>query len=296
MVDYECIVVGCGFSGISAGYHLQKYRSRSKFVILERREKLGGTWDLFKYPGIRSDSDMVTFGFYWRPWDNRQIISPGAKIISYLNQVVDEIHLRKHIQFKTNVTNASFSSKTNTWTVQMSNPSGEYTITSKFLFFTTGYFQYENPHQPAFPHMEAFKGKIMHPQLWDQDYDYTGQEVIVIGSGATAATLVPSMAQRGAKRVTMLQRSPSYFVSKEDTVTVSEQIMNKVLPKTLATKIAWFKYVTMQHIGYWACQAFPGTLKKALQQRIREEVPPDFDVDTHFNPSYGKCAELMRMT
>lgn len=283
----DCVVVGCGISGISAGYHLQTYCPDRTFVILERRANLGGTWDLMKYPGIRSDSDMFTFGFGWRGWKSDNIISPGEEIMEYLHETVEEIGLRKNIEFNTNVVKCSFSSETCLWTVEATNASGPVTYTCSFLFFNTGYFEYENPYTPVFEGSEIFNGKIIHPQHWDQDYDYKDKKVVVIGSGATAATLVPVLAERGAKHVTMLQRSPSYFVSSPRSKDPLFNAIRALGAEKLAFRLTYYKYILRFVFVYWMCKTFPNSIKGLLMRKIKEEVPKDFDVQTHFNPSYG---------
>lgn len=291
--DLDVVVVGCGISGISTGYHLQKYCPDRTFVILERRETLGGTWDLMRYPGIRSDSDMYTFGYSWRGWRADSIISPREEIIEYLNETVDEIVLRSRIRFNTNVLSASFSSETSKWTVTAEDQSGQLVFACNFLFFNTGYFDYDNPYMPEFNDMNKFKGKIIHPQHWDEGYDYTNQRIIVIGSGATAATLVPVLAERGAAHVTMLQRSPSYYVSAQRSKDPLYNVLRRVVSDNLAFKATHTKFMLKQILFYKWCKTFPVLTKQYIMNHIRNQVPSDFDVETHFNPKYCKFVLIL---
>eukprot|EP00041_Stephanoeca_diplocostata_P017403 m.349486 g.349486 ORF g.349486 m.349486 type:complete len:260 (-) comp20689_c1_seq1:1887-2666(-) len=213
--EYDVVIVGAGISGISGAYYMKKICPKLRFLVIERRENIGGTWDLFKYPGIRSDSSMWTFGFSWKPWTLGKNLGSAPEILQYLNEAVDENDLRKHIRLKTNLISASYSSKTATWTLTTGQPPGtsHAKILCKFLFMTTGYYNYDKPYTPDIPGKHRFRGQLVHPQMWSGDMaDYMGKNVVVIGSGATAATIIPEMAPH-TKKITMLQRSPGYFVA-----------------------------------------------------------------------------------
>ena len=200
----DVVVVGCGISGITTAYHLSTYCPNKSFVVLERRTNLGGTWDFFNYPGIRSDSDMYSFGFNWKKWTANSSISVKEEILKYLNSAVDEEGLRDHIRFNTNVVSASFSTQQQKWTVKTTHGA---TYVCTYLMFNTGYYSYETPYTPDFKGVSAFRGDFVHPQTWPADLDYQDKKIVVIGSGATAATLIPALLQGGAGTVTMLQRS-----------------------------------------------------------------------------------------
>jgi len=282
--EYDVVVVGCGISGISAAYHLSKNCPWAKFIVLERRSDLGGTWSLFKYPGIRSDSDMFTFGFGWRPWTNNKIISPKEQILEYLNGAVDDENLRQYIKFDHNVLSASFSSQEQTWTLQVENG---VTIRSSYVMFNTGYYQYENPYTPEFPGKENFSGLVVHPQLWPSDLDYSNKKVVVIGSGATAATLVPAMAEAGAAKVTMLQRSPSYFVSRDNDGDWFYSFWSTLFGDSVAHRMNRLRYIIYGQLMFESAQALPSLARAAVIKQMRDQCPQDFDVDTHFSPKYG---------
>ncbi len=208
----DIIVVGAGISGIAAGYNLQKSCPNKSFTILEGRSSLGGTWDLFKYPGVRSDSDMHTLGFRFKPWIHKKSIADGPSILEYLNDTVDEFNLREKISFNQKVISSNWSSDKSVWELKVLSNGNETHMTCNFLFLCGGYYSYDKPFMPKFPNQEEFQGKLIHPQFWDESMDYSNKKVVVIGSGATAITLVPAIAQK-AEHVTMLQRSPSSVVS-----------------------------------------------------------------------------------
>ena len=223
--SYDVVIIGAGLSGIGAGYHLKDKCPQVNFTIIEGRSAVGGTWDLFKYPGIRSDSDMYTFGFGFNPWKNPQAIADGPSIVKYINETADKFKIRDHIQFEKRVTSSAWNSADKKWTLELST--GE-TIDCNFLFTCCGYYNYEHGYEPKFPNSEAFQGIKMHPQKWDTSLDYSDKNIVIIGSGATAVTLLPELAKK-AKHVTMLQRSPTYIMNlpKED---ATANFLKKVLP------------------------------------------------------------------
>jgi len=288
----DIVVVGAGISGIAAAYNLQKSCPTKSFTILEGRASLGGTWDLFNYPGIRSDSDMHTLGFRFKPWLHKKSIADGASILEYLNETVDEHSIRDRIQFNHKVTSADWISDQSLWELKVTSANGAVLdMTANFLFLCGGYYSYDKPHTPHFPNQEAFKGTVVHPQFWDKNLDYTNKNVVVIGSGATAVTLVPALAEK-AKHVVMLQRSPSYVISAP-----GEDQLNKVLKRFLPAHLAYFltrwKNILFTSLGYYLSRAYPAKVKEKLIQQVKDELGDDFDVTKHFTPSYNPWDQRM---
>jgi monooxygenase len=281
----DVLVVGAGISGISAGYHLQTEAPGRSFAILESRPQLGGTWDLFRYPGIRSDSDMFTLGFAFKPWTDAKAIADGPAILKYLHETVQEFGLESKIRYNQKVLSASWATETAMWTVAVDKGGERLTYTCNFLFMCSGYYKYENGFTPDFAGANTFTGRIVHPQKWPEDLDHTGKRVVVIGSGATAVTLVPEMAKKAA-HVTMLQRSPSYVVTMpaEDRLA---NFMRSVLPSRLAYGLSRWKKVLLGMFQYNLLRAQPAWGKKQLIKQVQQELGPDYDVKTHFTPRYN---------
>lgn len=283
----DVVVVGAGLSGIGAGYHLQTMSPDRSYVILEGRDGLGGTWDLFKYPGIRSDSDMHTLGFSFKPWTEAKSIADGPSILQYLKQTVAQFGIDKHIRYGQLVTKAEWSTDEAKWTVTSTNKTtgANSTITCSFLFMCSGYYSYKKGHTPEFAGRERFKGTVVHPQDWPTDLDYAGKRVVVIGSGATAVTIVPSMADKAA-HVTMLQRSPTYMVSRPDHDVMANR-MRKVLPEKMAYNLTRFKNTWRQQLVYNKTRTDPDKVKQLLLGGIKMELGADYDIAKHFTPSYN---------
>lgn len=283
----DVVVVGAGLSGIGAGYHLQTMCPDRSYVILEGRDGLGGTWDLFKYPGIRSDSDMHTLGFSFKPWTEAKSIADGPSILQYLKQTVAQFGIDKHIRYGKLVTKAEWSTDEAKWTVTSTNKTtgANSTITCSFLFMCSGYYSYKKGHTPEFAGRERFKGTVVHPQDWPTDLDYAGKRVVVIGSGATAVTIVPSMADKAA-HVTMLQRSPTYMVSRPDHDVMANR-MRKVLPEKMAYNLTRFKNTWRQQLVYNKTRTDPDKVKQLLLGGIKMELGADYDIAKHFTPSYN---------
>jgi cation diffusion facilitator CzcD-associated flavoprotein CzcO len=283
----DVLIVGAGLSGIGAAHHLQRDSPGKSYAILEARADLGGTWDLFRYPGIRSDSDMHTLGYRFRPWTDAKAIADGASILEYVRDTARDGGIDGKIRFNHRVVSASWSSEEARWTVTAERPeSGEtVSLTCGFLFMCSGYYDYEQGYTPEFAGIENFGGEVIHPQHWPEDLDYAGKRVVVIGSGATAMTLVPAMAEDAAK-VTMLQRSPTYVVSMpgEDKVA---NLLRRYLPDRWAYTIVRWKNVTLQGISYRLSRRRPALMKKLLRRGLMKALPPGYDVDTHFKPSYN---------
>jgi cation diffusion facilitator CzcD-associated flavoprotein CzcO len=283
----DVIVVGAGLTGVSAGYHLQTMSPDRSYVILEGRESLGGTWDLFRYPGVRSDSDMHTLGYSFKPWTAAKSIADGPSILQYVRETTTQFGIDKRIRFKHLVTRAEWSSDDARWTVTATKKDTNETVqmSCNYLFMCSGYYSYKGGYTPEFAGIDRFKGKIVHPQKWPEDLDYAGKHVIVIGSGATAMTLVPAMAQT-AGHITLLQRSPTYVVSRPDSDPFANRL-RKFLPAKLAYSVTRLKNTTMQQIVYKRTRTKPEEVKQLLLGGVRAELGPDYDVDKHFTPQYN---------
>ena len=290
---FNVIVVGAGISGIGAGYYLQKKCPNKSFVILEGRDNIGGTWDLFRYPGIRSDSDMNTMGFRFKPWMGVKSIADGPSILSYLHETVKENDLNKKIHFNQWVNEASWSSQNAQWTVQAKNKKTQelQDFTCDFLFLCGGYYNYEEGYTPHFAGRENFLGQIIHPQKWPKNLDYKNKKVVVIGSGATAVTIIPTMAEEAA-HVTMLQRSPTYFLSAPDEDPVGN-FLRKFISSKLTYKLVRWKNIRFQWWFFQKCRKFPKKVKEFLIKQVREELGPNYDIETHFTPKYNPWEQRM---
>jgi monooxygenase len=282
----DVLIVGAGISGISAAWHLQDRCPSKTYAILERREGMGGTWDLFKYPGIRSDSDMFTLGFRFKPWTSAKAIADGPSILSYIKEAAAENGIDENIRYRHRVVAADWSDTDNRWTVTVDTGDGEVTMTSSFLFATTGYYNYDQGYSPTFPGSEDFAGTIVHPQHWPEDLDYAGKKIVVIGSGATAITLIPALVDSGAGHVTMLQRSPSYVGSLPDVDPVAVQA-NKYLPEKAAHMVNRWKFILFSTAQYQLSRKFPNHMRKLLLTMAQRRLPKGYDVEKHFGPSYN---------
>jgi len=283
----DVLIVGAGLSGIGAAHHLQERSPGKSYAILEAREEIGGTWDLFRYPGIRSDSDMHTLGYRFRPWTEAKSIADGPSILRYVRDTAREGGIDRHIRFNHRAVSAAWSSEEGQWTIEAErSDTGEtVTLTCGFLFVNSGYYRYDEGFTPEFPGIDSFAGEVVHPQHWPEDLDYSGKRVVVIGSGATAMTLVPAMAEDAAK-VTMLQRSPTYVVSMpgEDGLA---NFLRRHLPDRVVYPIVRWKNVVLQGISYRLSRRRPALMKKLLRRGVTKALPPGYDVDTHFKPSYN---------
>jgi len=282
---FDVLVVGAGLSGIGAGYHLKTHCPGKTYAILEGRAAIGGTWDLFRYPGIRSDSDMYTLGYSFKPWKAAKAIADGPSILDYVRETATEHGIDRHIRFGHHVKRASWSSDTATWTVEAEHDGQTVSFTCGFIYMCAGYYNYASGYTPDFPGADTFKGRIVHPQQWPEDLDYTGKKVVVIGSGATAVTLVPEMAKT-ASHVTMLQRSPTYVVSRPAEDGIANWLRAK-LPAMTAYGITRWKNVLFQLLFFNMARKNPGKTKERLLGMVREHLGPDYDVATHFTPSYN---------
>ena len=284
---FDVLLVGAGLSGIGAAWHLQARAPSRTYVILESRDAVGGTWDLFRYPGIRSDSDMYTLGFAFKPWTEAKAIADGPSILSYVRETARENRIDRNIRFRHHVKRASWSSETAHWTVEAERAdTGEpVRFTCRWLHMCSGYYDYAGGYLPAFEDMGRFRGRIIHPQFWPEDLDYRGKKVLVIGSGATAVTLVPAMAG-DAGHVVMLQRSPTYIVSRPAEDRIANWLRRR-LPAMLAYRLVRWKNVLLQQYFFHFARKRPDKVKAKLLELVREELGPDYDVETHFTPRYN---------
>ena len=285
----DVLIVGAGLSGIGAAHHLQANCPGKSYAILESRDAIGGTWDLFRYPGIRSDSDMFTLGYSFRPWTEAKAIADGPSILQYVRDAARDGDIERHIRFGHRVVSASWSSADARWTVTAERTDDgaatPVTFTTNFLFGCTGYYRYDAGFMPDFPGAADFGGTLIHPQHWPEDLDYAGKRVVVIGSGATAVTLVPAMAEQ-AEHVTMLQRSPTYIMTLpgEDPIA---RVARRVLPEKTAYSFLRWKNVAMQGIFFQLSRRAPGLVKRLVAATIKRQLPDDVPLDPHFTPSYN---------
>jgi monooxygenase len=282
----DVVIVGAGISGVSAAWHLQNRCPTKSYAILERRDDLGGTWDLFKYPGIRSDSDMFTLGFRFKPWRSAQSIADGHLIKNYIKEAAAENGIDRHIRYRHRVIAADWSDAENRWTLSVENDGQQHEITCTFLFACTGYYNYDEGYSPTFAGAQDFAGTIIHPQHWPEDLDYAGKKIVVIGSGATAITLIPALVNSGSGHVTMLQRSPTYIGSLPSVDPFAERA-NRLLPDHLAHMANRFKAIAFSTFQYQLSRKAPAYMRKTLMTMAERRLPKGYDVEKHFGPRYN---------
>jgi cation diffusion facilitator CzcD-associated flavoprotein CzcO len=282
---FDVVIIGAGISGIGAAYRIRERNPQLRFAILERREHLGGTWDLFRYPGVRSDSDIYTLCFPWEPWTRPEMIVDGSHIWQYLADTAQKHHIDEHIRFNNHVRSADWDSTTDTWTVRAEQDGTDKTYRCRFVFFGTGYYDYDNPYKPPFPGIDTFTGQVVHPQHWPESLDCSGKRFVVIGSGATAVSLMPELAQRAA-HVTMLQRTPSYMMSAPHVEPMAEAIRN-VLPRRIAHWIIRWRNALVGVLVWQVSRRAPEWTKRQLRRIAERNLPPGYDIDTHFTPPYN---------
>jgi cation diffusion facilitator CzcD-associated flavoprotein CzcO len=290
---FDVVIVGSGLSGIDAAYHVQTYCRGKSYVILESRDAIGGTWDLFRYPGIRSDSDMYTFGYSFRPWESNAAIADGESIRTYIRETAQTYGIDRNIRFHHRVKGATWSSADARWTIEAERGGQVASVgfTCNFLIACTGYYDYAGGYLPAFSGIEKFHGRLVHPQAWPQDLDHAGKRVVVIGSGATAVTIIPAIAETAA-HVTMLQRSPTYIVARptEDRIA---KLLRRHLPTRLAHGLArWYNALFALYF-YNLSRRKPEAVKKWIAAQVRAELGVDYDVQTHFTPRYKPWDQRM---
>ena len=283
---FDVLIVGAGISGVGSAYHLTTQCPGTSFVVLEVQESFGGTWLTHKYPGIRSDSDLHTFGYRFKPWKGVPIAT-AEEIRAYMGEVIAENDLGRHIRYRHKISAASWSSRDNLWTVEAARTDTGETVrfTANFLWMCQGYYRHQEGYTPHWEGMESFKGRIVHPQTWPDDLDYKGKNVLVIGSGATAATLVPAMAPDCA-HITMLQRSPTYFRSGRNAIELAEQLRELQVDETWIHEIVRRRILLDQARFTQRTFEEPETVRKELIEAVRAQLGPDYDVETHFTPRY----------
>jgi monooxygenase len=283
----DVLIIGAGLSGIGAGHQLRATLPGKSYAILEARHEIGGTWSLFTYPGVRSDSDMHTLGYRFRPWVDEKAIADGPSILEYVRDTARDGDVERHIRFGRRAVRANWSYADSTWSVDVENvDTGEISqMTCNFLFVCGGYYRYDEGYTPEFPGAADFAGRIVHPQHWPADLDYTGKRVVVIGSGATAVTLVPAMAP-DAEHVTMLQRSPTYIVALPEKDRLANTL-HKVLPAAWVYAMIRWKNVLRVMASYEISRRRPQVIKKLLRKMLEPQLPAGYDIDRHFTPTYN---------
>ncbi|KAF7170539.1 hypothetical protein CNMCM5623_002954 [Aspergillus felis] len=282
-MDYDIIIVGAGISGLNAAYRIQSQLPNYRYAILEARNAIGGTWDLFKYPGIRSDSDLFTFGFSWNPWNQDNPIAEGASISKYMRDTAAQYGIDKHIHFQHRLLAADWSSTDNVWKLAIDHEGEPKSYTARFVIFGTGYYNYHEPLAADVPGLSQFEGKVIHPQFWPEDLDYTDKKVVIIGSGATAVTLLPKMAEKAAK-VTMLQRSPTYILALPNR---QSSLLSWILPNTVNRKLQRLRWIITSRIFFLFCQTFPWMARLILKLSVVRQLPKNVPHDPHFKPRYN---------
>ena len=281
---HDVVIVGAGLSGICTAWHLRQHRPEDDFVVLESRAAVGGTWDLFRYPGVRSDSDMPTLGYGFRPWLGEDAIADGARIRDYIEATADEAGIRDRIAFEHRLTRADWNSTTGTWTLGIEVPGATRTLRTRFLMLCTGYYDYDSGYTPGLPGVDAFGGDVIHPQHWPADFDPAGRRIAVIGSGATAVTLVPALCALGAQ-VTMVQRTPSFIAELPARDSLSRWC-HRWLGARAAHAVTRWKNILYTMMTYQLSRRWPSLVRRRLLAHVRELVGDRLDVDRHFNPPY----------
>jgi len=285
-MKYDIIIIGAGLSGIGAACHLQRKNPNKTYKILEARSEIGGTWSLLKYPGVRSDSDMYTFGYSFKTWDDDKSFADAPSILKYLNEASEEYKVKDKIAFNRKVISYNFDTKKNLWTIKTLNPKTkeENTYTTQFIFNASGYYNYDSGYTPDFKGFENFEGKFVHPQKWHTSLNYQNKKVVVIGSGATAVTIVPKIAEN-VEKVTMLQRTPTYIAALPNKDVVAKFI-KWILPSKIAHSVVRTKNILGDMIFYNLCRKFPKTMKKFILKGIKKELGDEFPLAPHFSPNY----------
>ncbi|KAF2185583.1 FAD/NAD(P)-binding domain-containing protein [Zopfia rhizophila CBS 207.26] len=285
--NYDVIIIGAGISGVDAAYRLQTTLPDYTYTILEGRDNLGGTWDLFRYPGIRSDSDLHTFGFPFNPWSKPNPIATGESIREYMKATASKFGIDRHFEFRHKVLSANWSSDTQQWRLEVDNRGNRKTYYAKFVILGTGYYSYEKPLEAYIPGLDNFKGTRVHPQFWPESLDYTGKKLVVIGSGATAITLLPALIERKVGSVTMLQRSPSYVMNLPQKKPGELDFYERWLPGWMSLRITRLRFLVIPWLFYLFCRRFPNAARNVLTKEAKAQLPKDFPIDPHFKPGYN---------
>ncbi|OJD32990.1 flavin-containing monooxygenase-like protein [Diplodia corticola] len=284
--DHDIIIVGAGISGVNAAYRIQtQLPAGTTYKILEARDNLGGTWDLFKYPGVRSDSDLHTFGFPFRPWTKSNAIADGPSIVEYIKDTAAEYGIDQHILYRHKLSSANWSSDSQTWSLDVDGDGTQKRLNSSFLIMATGYYDYNEPLQTTIPGLDGFKGTIVHPQFWPEDLDYSNKKMVIIGSGATAITLLPNLAKK-ASHVVMLQRSPSYVVALSS-VNHLDHAIRSLLPSWIANTLIRWRFLVTAYLVFHFCRAFPNVARNLLRKGTVSQLPKNVPHDPHFEPAYN---------
>ncbi|KAL0259092.1 hypothetical protein SLS55_006597 [Diplodia seriata] len=292
--DYDIVIVGAGISGVNAAYRIQtQLPAGTTYKILEARDNMGGTWDLFKYPGVRSDSDLYTFGFPFRPWTKNNAIADGPSIVEYIKDTAAAYGIDKHILYRHKLSSANWSSESQTWSLDVDEVGARKRMNSSFLIMATGYYDYNEPLQTTIPGLETFKGTIVHPQFWPEDMDYSNKKMVIIGSGATAITLLPNLAEK-ASHVVMLQRSPGYIVSLPSFNPINHTVRS-IFPSWLADTLIRWRFLVTGYLIYHFCRAFPNAARNLLRRGTVPQLPKNVPHDPHFEPSYNPWEQRMCM-
>ena len=290
-VDVDVVIVGAGISGIDAAYRITERNPGLTYTILERRAQIGGTWDLFRYPGVRSDSSIFTLSFPFEPWTGKENVADGEHIREYLIATAHKYGIDRHIRFNSYVRSADWDSSTDTWTVTVEQDGARKHYRSRFVFFGSGYYDYDDGYTPDFPGIEQFGGTVLHPQHWPEDLDYASKKIVVIGSGATAITLIPSLTDH-AEKVTMLQRSPTYVMSASKYSRVAA-VVRKVLPRKVSHLVIRMHNAFLEAMIWFLSRKTPGLVKWLARRMAISNLPDGYDVDTHFKPRYNPWDQRM---
>ncbi len=286
----DMVIVGAGISGIGMAAHMQQMCPGRRYAVLERRDRIGGTWDLFRYPGVRSDSDMHTLGFVFEPWRHEKSIADGPSILEYLDRIADERGIRPHIRFGTQVLSANWDSGAGLWRLEVDGPDGRGQIATRFILLGSGYYDYDAPYDAPIPGKDQFAGTIVHPQFWPNDLDYAGKRVVVIGSGATAVTVVPAMAKTAA-HVTMLQRTPTWMASRPAKDGIAN-FLRRVLPEMLAYRLTRFKNIQMQSMVFHRARKNPDKIKAYLTKQTQDQLGSQYQA-RDFTPPYDPWTQRL---
>eukprot|EP01037_Dinobryon_pediforme_P012843 gene12843-12943_t len=286
----DLVIVGAGLSGIGMAAHMEQLCPDRTYAVIERRERIGGTWDLFRYPGVRSDSDMHTLGFVFEPWRHEKSIADGPSILEYLDRIADERGIRQHIRFGTQVLSADWDSRTALWRLEVDGPHGHSSVEARFVMLASGYYDYDDPYDAAIPGKDSFGGRIVHPQFWPADLDYAGKRVVVIGSGATAVTVVPAMANTAA-HVTMLQRTPTWMASRPAKDGIAN-LMRRFLPEMLAYRLTRFKNIKLQSVAFHGARKAPEKARAYLTKQAQKLLGSHYRA-ADFTPPYDPWTQRL---